>query len=89
MAFKNIAQPESLDARIALAVRMKNEYELPMQVLVDSMQDQSRAWFSDLPSPVFIIDQEGRIRNKFPWPEANQIESAVAELSTNLTATKQ
>jgi len=60
---------------------MKDEYELPMKVLVDSMEDQSRALFSDLPSPAFIIDAKG-IREKFPWADAETIGPAVARLNT-------
>jgi len=80
MAFKEIAQPETFEARVALAQKMKDEYEMPMTVLVDTMEDQSRALFSDLPSPVFIIDTQGVIRNKFPWPESAQIELAVTNI---------
>lgn len=81
MAFKAIAQPETFEARVELAKGMKDEYEMPMTVLVDTMEDQSRALFSDLPSPVFIIDAKGVIRNKFPWPESDQIDKAVNEMT--------
>ena len=80
LAFKDVEQPETIEQRIALARRMKDEYELPMTVLVDSMQDQSRALFSDLPSPAFVIDKEGVIRSKFPWADAETIQPAVAKL---------
>lgn len=60
---------------------MKDEYELPMTVLVDSMEDQSRAMFSDLPSPAFIIDAKGVVREKFPWADAETIGPAVAKLN--------
>ena len=66
---------------MSLEKKMKTEYEMPMTVLVDSMEDQSRALFSDLPSPVFIIDGDGRIQHKSPWPDATLIESVVANLS--------
>ena len=88
MAFKAIAQPETFEARVELAKRMKDEYEMPMTVLVDTMEDQSRALFSDLPSPVFIIDAKGVIRNKFPWPQSEQIESAVEQLTAVDRTTK-
>jgi len=81
MAFKKISQPESFEARVELAQKMKDEYEMPMTVLVDTMEDKSRALFSDLPSPVFIIDSKGVIRNKFPWPESEQIDKAVSEMT--------
>ena len=77
MAFSEIAQPESFEARCELAKKMQDEYELPMTILVDTMEDQSRALFSDLPSPVFIIDAEGMIVAKFPWPDGPQIKQAI------------
>lgn len=80
MAFRDIAQPESLPERMTLARRMKDEYELPMTVLVDTMEDQSRALFSDLPSPAFVIDGAGVVRAKFPWAEGEQIAAAVEEV---------
>ena len=80
MAFREIAQPETFEQRVALAKRMNDEYELPMTVLVDSMEDQSRALFSELPSPAFVIDAAGVIREKLPWAEAETIAAAVEKL---------
>ena len=81
LAFKDVAQPETLEQRVSLAKRMKDEYELPMTVLVDSMEDQSRALLSDLASPAFVINSDGVIANKFPWADADQIEAAVEEVA--------
>ena len=81
LAFKTIAQPETFEQRRELARRMKEEYELPMTILVDSMEDQSRALFSDLPSPAFVIDATGVIRAKFPWADADTIRPAVAKIA--------
>ena len=80
LAFREISQPETFEQRVALAKRMKDEYELPMTVLVDSMEDQSRALFSELPSPAFVIDAAGVIREKLPWAEAETIAAAVEKL---------
>ena len=80
LAFKDIAQPESFEERVALARKMKDEYELPMTVLVDTMEDQSRELFSDLPSPAFVIDTDGVIKAKFPWADAETIGAAVKQL---------
>jgi len=80
LAFKDVAQPESFEERVELAKRMKLEYELPMTILVDSMEDQSRELLSDLPSPAFIINGKGVIVQKFPWADADLIGPAVAKL---------
>jgi hypothetical protein len=81
MAFENIQQPETMEERIALAKRMKEEYELPMPILADTMADQSRELLSDLPSPVFIIDAAGTIQAKLPWPETRLIQDAVDQIN--------
>lgn len=80
MAFWDIAQPETFEARCVLAERMKSEYEMPMDVLVDTMDDVSRKLFTDLPSPVFVLDANGVIKHKFPWPDQEQIKEAVEKL---------
>ena len=91
MAFGNINQPETFKERCTLAKRMIDEYEMPMDVLVDTMQDSSRQLFTDLPSPVYILDAKGIVRSKFPWPDQMQIKSAVNEIvnSRKLTVAKQ
>ena len=80
LVFKSIAQPETFEQRVKLAKRMKEEYELPMTILVDTMEDQSRALFSDLPSPAFVIDAKGIVRAKFPWADAETIRPAVEKI---------
>ena len=80
MAFGNIAQPATFEERCTLAQKMKEEFEMPMEVLVDTMKDESRELFSDLPSPVFIIDAGGTVRHKFPWPDQVQISEALNDL---------
>lgn len=59
---------------------MKDEFEMPMDVLVDTMEDQSRQIFSDLPSPVYVMDGKGVVRAKFAWPDQEQIKLAVASV---------
>ena len=80
MAFRDIRQPESFDERVVLAKRMKEEYEMPMDVLVDTMDDTSRELFSDLPSPVFVLDKKGVVRDKFPWPDQEQIAATIERI---------
>jgi hypothetical protein len=51
MAFREVAQPATFEERRALAVRARDELQIPMTLLVDGMDDASRALFGDLPSP--------------------------------------
>ena len=77
MAFAKITQPKSIEERITLAKKMVEELELPVTTLVDTMEDSSRALFSDLPSPVFILDANGVLRCKQTWPSINPIVNSV------------
>lgn len=93
MAFADIEQPATFAARCTLAKRMRDELEVPLPIWVDGMDDASRALFSDLPSPAFVIDREGRIADKLPWadpaPLAASLQQVLArdvELPTPKTA---
>jgi hypothetical protein len=51
-------------------------------ILVDGMDDVSRALFGDLPSPAFIVDASGRIVEKLPWADPDQIGERLKALAT-------
>jgi hypothetical protein len=82
MAFADIAQPGTFAERCALAKRLRDELEVPLPIYVDGMDDASRALFSDLPSPAFLIGRDGRIFDKLPWadpaPLTATLEAALA-----------
>jgi hypothetical protein len=44
------------------------------------MDDASRALFSDLPSPAFVIDRQGRIADKLPWADPELLQQSLAKL---------
>jgi hypothetical protein len=80
MAFTEIAQPTTFAERCALARRIRDELELPLPIFVDGMDDASRALFSDLPSPAFVIDRQGRIADKLPWADPELLRASLNEL---------
>lgn len=79
MAFRDIAQPQTLEERCDLASRMVAELELNIPVLVDDMDDRSRELFSDLPSPAFVIGPDGTVAAKLPWADEPQISRVLTE----------
>ncbi len=85
LAYKDISQPENIAERTELAKRMKEEFELPMTVLVDTMEDTSRAFFTDLPSPAFIIDAQGIVRGKMSWAQPEAISAFLDTLKPSST----
>jgi hypothetical protein len=80
MAFADVAQPRTFVERVALARAIRDELEVTLPIYVDGMDDASRALFSDLPSPAFLIDRSGRIADKLPWADAAPLEAALATL---------
>ena len=69
MSFKDVAQPTTYDERCALAERTRTELSLAGTLIIDSMDDQSRALFGDLPTPGLIIGADGLVKVKLPWAE--------------------
>lgn len=77
MAFADVAQPVTFAERCTLARRLRDELEVPLPIFVDGMDDASRALFSDLPSPAFLIDRSGRIADKLPWADPAPLTAAL------------
>lgn len=77
MAFADVEQPATFEARCTLAERIRDELEVPLPLYVDGMDDASRALFSDLPSPAFVIDREGRIADKLPWADPEPLRRSI------------
>lgn len=80
LGFEKIEQPKTFEERRKLAILMRDEFEIPMRILVDGMDDASRVFFSDLPSPAFVIDHEGLIRDKLPWAEAETLSKSIEKV---------
>lgn len=85
MAFVDLEQPATFAARIVLARRANQEFELEIPTLVDSMDDRSRALFGDLPAPVFVISAEGRIEDKYPWVDPETLAPALSKVLEDRT----
>ena len=73
LAFTEVEQPSTYAERQALAIRCRDELQIPFRILVDGMDDASRALFGDLPSPAFVIDSAGRVAEKLPWSDPDRI----------------
>jgi hypothetical protein len=80
LAFENIGQPATHEERRSLAVRCRDELEIPFTFLVDGMDDLSRALFGDLPSPAFVVDRSGRIADKLAWADPDEIERSLTRI---------
>ncbi len=80
MAFESIEQPTTFAERCTLARRIRDELELPLPIYVDGMDDASRALFSDLPGPAFVLDRFGRIVDKQEWVDPDALAQRLTDL---------
>lgn len=80
MAFESVAQPATFAERCTLARRIRDELELPLPIFVDGMDDASRALFSDLPGPAFVLDRSGRIADKQAWVDPDELAVTLSRL---------
>ena len=81
MAFEAVEQPGTFEARRTLALRVRDELEVPLPILIDGMDDASRALFGDLPSPAFVIGRDGSIVDKLPWADPEAIAKSLAQVA--------
>lgn len=86
MAFAAVEQPGTFEARRALAARIRAELEVPFPILIDGMDDASRALFADLPSPAFVIGRDGSIVDKLPWADPEAIAKSLAQVAAGIDA---
>lgn len=80
LGFENVEQPKTFEERKKMAILMRDEFEIPMRILVDGMDDASRVFFSDLPSPAFVIDRDGIIREKLPWADPEPLGKSIDQV---------
>lgn len=80
MAFESVVQPATFTERCTLARRIRDELELPLPIFVDGMDDASRALFSDLPGPAFVLDRSGRIADKQAWVDPDALAVTLSRL---------
>lgn len=93
MSFKDIAQPTTYEERCRLARRTRSELSLTGTLLVDAMDDTSRAFFGDLPTPAIIIGPDGHVKVKLPWAEpaviGPRLEKVLAEKRSKATTPRE
>lgn len=85
MAFEAIPQPTCYAERLALADRTQEDFGLACDVVVDAMDDRSRALFGDQPNSLILVGPDGVVRMKQPWADPDELEAVLPELLPALT----
>lgn len=65
--FQDIEQPETYDARKALAERSCQELSIATKVVIDNMDNAVRETYGLLPNSAFFIKKGGEIFYKEAW----------------------
>lgn len=67
--FKDVEQPESMEARIELAKKACSELKIATTVVVDDMENSVRQAYGRLPNSAYVIDTGGTIVHKEAWAQ--------------------
>lgn len=73
MAFETVPQPTTYEERLAIAERTRDEFDLRCTIVVDGMDDRSRAFFGDQPNSLFVVGPDSVIRLKQPWADPDEL----------------
>lgn len=84
MAFEAIPQPVTYAERLALADRTREDFDLDCTIVVDAMDDRSRARFGDQPNSAILVGPDGVVRLKQPWADPDELEAALPGLLAKL-----
>lgn len=84
MAFEAIPQPTNYGERLQLADRTRDDFDLRCDIVVDAMDDRSRALFGDQPNSLILIGPDGVVRLKQPWADPDELEAVLPGLLKKL-----
>ena len=64
-----VEEPKSVDDRAQLAAKIRETYGVPdaVPILLDEMNNETWSRYGAAPSPVFVIDVEGRVVERQGW----------------------
>ncbi len=68
--FQDIDQPVTMEERLALASRCREELGVTRTIVVDRMDNAVREAYGGLPNSAYIIAGDGTIVFKEPWAKA-------------------
>ena len=80
MAFEAIPQPTNYGERVELAQRTRDDFGLRWELVVDAMDDRSRAMFGDQPNSLVVIGADGVVCLKQPWANPDELERDLPRL---------
>ncbi|PZC44042.1 MAG: hypothetical protein DK306_001944 [Chloroflexi bacterium] len=80
--FRDYTQPGTYDERALYAQELVTLKGISGPVLVDGMDDATRAALGGLPNVVYVVGKDGRVHYKSSWADADKVDRALAELVT-------
>lgn len=79
--FKDVDAPKTLDERIALAHKLREQVPGSVPILVDGLDDAVTNSYGGLPNMAYVIAPGGKVAFKIPWAAVADIEQALAKLT--------
>jgi hypothetical protein len=79
--FAEVEEPDTMEARVALARRFRAEVPGEIPVLVDTMDGATAKAFGGLPNSAYVIAAGGKVSLKLAWASAGEVERELARLT--------
>lgn len=79
--FQAIDAPTTMDQRMALARRLRDEVPGAIPILVDGLDDAVATSYGGLPNMAYVIAPDGRVSFKIPWAAGADVERALVQLT--------
>lgn len=80
MMFSDIEQPETVEARKALAQKACDQLKIATTIVIDDMDNSVRQAYGRLPNSAYIIAKGGRIVHKEAWAQPDGWPEILREL---------
>jgi len=78
--YEDVAPPQTLEERVALAKAYASEYGIAWPVVVDEMDDRAFRAYGEPFTATFIVDRDGRIAFKGTWVPPRIVEAELKRL---------
>lgn len=78
--FAAVEDPETMDERMALAKKYREECPGDIPVLVDGIDNAVAKAYGKRPNSAFVIGKDGKVTHKFAWANERDVERSLVEL---------
>jgi AhpC/TSA family len=88
-SYRDDRQPESYEERKQYASAIRDEHEIDIPIMIDTMDGAVQKAYGNMPNSVVIIDRDGKIAARDRWNDPLLVELALRDMVNNPPEVKQ